>query len=148
MWIASAMRFAETWRFCTFVWSSQKNTLLGYPTFNIEKSRWYISVAVSIGNLFAVFSRSCAMLKRKLCCLRQFIGSASRKFSKFQPDPDIQAMFSAVNKDYWDSGWSRGHMAPAADYKYSQASLCTITSYWIQFCDVYVSSCLVYDSYI
>ena len=31
--------------------------------------------------------------------------------------------FSADNSDYWGSGWSRGHMAPAGDNKHCQASM-------------------------
>ena len=40
-----------------------------------------------------------------------------------QPDPALPVIFSATNKDYWDSGWSRGHMAPAGNYKHSQESM-------------------------
>lgn len=32
-------------------------------------------------------------------------------------------MFSAVNEDYLGSGWSRGHMAPAGDNKFSTVGL-------------------------
>ncbi|XP_032644956.2 nuclease EXOG, mitochondrial [Chelonoidis abingdonii] len=32
-------------------------------------------------------------------------------------------MFSAVNEDYVGSGWSRGHMAPAGDNKYSTQAM-------------------------
>lgn len=32
-------------------------------------------------------------------------------------------MFSAVNEDYLGSGWSRGHMAPAGNNKFSTVGL-------------------------
>ncbi|KAH0627615.1 hypothetical protein JD844_003572 [Phrynosoma platyrhinos] len=32
-------------------------------------------------------------------------------------------MFSAMNEDYFGSGWSRGHMAPAGDNKYSPKAM-------------------------
>ena len=47
-------------------------------------------------------------------------GDANRKHSHFKPDPDVPTMFTAENKDYWRSGWSRGHMAPAGDNKHDQ----------------------------
>lgn len=50
-------------------------------------------------------------------------GSASRKNSKFLPDPAVPVMFSAHNDDYHKSGWSRGHMAPAGDNKYDQDAM-------------------------
>lgn len=50
-------------------------------------------------------------------------GSASRKHSKFLPDPAVPVMFSAHNQDYHKSGWSRGHMAPAGDNKYDQEAM-------------------------
>lgn len=48
---------------------------------------------------------------------------ADRKRSTFQPDPEVLACHSAVNEDYKGSGWSRGHMAPAGNYKSCQKSM-------------------------
>ena len=47
-------------------------------------------------------------------------GEANRKNSKFKPDPSVPSLFSANNDDYWNSGWSRGHLAAAGDHKFSQ----------------------------
>ena len=41
-------------------------------------------------------------------------GEADRARSAFKPDLNIPARFQSNNDDYWDSGWSRGHMAPAS----------------------------------
>ena len=41
-------------------------------------------------------------------------GDADRAHSAFKPDLNIPALFQSNNDDYWDSGWSRGHMAPAS----------------------------------
>ena len=43
-------------------------------------------------------------------------GEADRAHSTFKPDLNIPARFQSKNDDYWDSGWSRGHMAPASWY--------------------------------
>ncbi|KAM9387894.1 nuclease EXOG, mitochondrial [Phaethornis superciliosus] len=51
------------------------------------------------------------------------LGNADRKHCKFRPDPNIPLMFSAVNEDYLGSGWSRGHMAPAGDNKFSARAM-------------------------
>ncbi|XP_070566671.1 nuclease EXOG, mitochondrial-like [Ptychodera flava] len=50
-------------------------------------------------------------------------GSASRKDSKFRRDPSIPDFYSSYNSDYVGSGYSRGHMAPAGDNKYSQLAM-------------------------
>ncbi|XP_068683772.1 nuclease EXOG, mitochondrial-like [Montipora foliosa] len=50
-------------------------------------------------------------------------GEAERVHSAFKPDPNIPARFQSSNDDYWDSGWSRGHMAPASNSKYSQEAM-------------------------
>ncbi|XP_014666655.1 PREDICTED: nuclease EXOG, mitochondrial-like [Priapulus caudatus] len=50
-------------------------------------------------------------------------GSADRKRTNFNPDPAVPTMFSATNDDYRKSGWSRGHMAPAADNKHDQIAM-------------------------
>ncbi|XP_033098064.1 nuclease EXOG, mitochondrial-like [Anneissia japonica] len=50
-------------------------------------------------------------------------GSAVRKHSHFKEDTNIPELFRSSNSDYENSGWSRGHMAPASDSKYSQAAM-------------------------
>jgi endonuclease G len=42
---------------------------------------------------------------------------------RFIPDPDIPVEESAVSDDYKNSGWDRGHMAPAADMKWSKKAM-------------------------
>ncbi|NXT80431.1 EXOG Nuclease, partial [Zapornia atra] len=51
------------------------------------------------------------------------LGNADRRHCKFRPDPNIPLMFSAANEDYLGSGWSRGHMAPAGDNKFSTRAM-------------------------
>lgn len=50
-------------------------------------------------------------------------GNADRKRCKFKPDPNIPVLFTARNEDYLGSGWSRGHMTPAGDNKYSEQAM-------------------------
>ncbi|XP_059520407.1 nuclease EXOG, mitochondrial isoform X3 [Myotis daubentonii] len=50
-------------------------------------------------------------------------GAADRRNCKFKPDPNIPPAFSALNKDYVGSGWSRGHMAPAGNNKFSSKAM-------------------------
>jgi hypothetical protein len=50
-------------------------------------------------------------------------GDADRKHCKFKPDPNIPPTFSALNEDYVGSGWSRGHMAPAGNNKFSSVGI-------------------------
>ncbi|KAM9287974.1 nuclease EXOG, mitochondrial [Cariama cristata] len=54
---------------------------------------------------------------------QKMLGNADRRHCKFRPDPNIPLMFSAVNEDYLGSGWSRGHMAPAGDNKFSTRAM-------------------------
>ncbi|NXP65962.1 EXOG Nuclease, partial [Chloropsis cyanopogon] len=54
---------------------------------------------------------------------QKMLGDADRRHCKFRPDPNIPLMFSAVNEDYLGSGWSRGHMAPAGDNKFSTRAM-------------------------
>ncbi|CAN0358965.1 unnamed protein product [Lampetra fluviatilis] len=52
-----------------------------------------------------------------------FSGDANRKHCHFHPDPGIEPRFSASDSDFRDSGWSRGHMAPSEDNKFSQEAM-------------------------
>ncbi|CAH2281978.1 nuclease EXOG, mitochondrial [Pelobates cultripes] len=53
----------------------------------------------------------------------KMLGKADRKHCKFKPDPNIPQIFNASNEDYLKSGWSRGHMAPAGDNKFSTEAM-------------------------
>uniref|UniRef100_G1TBN9 Exo/endonuclease G n=1 Tax=Oryctolagus cuniculus TaxID=9986 RepID=G1TBN9_RABIT len=53
----------------------------------------------------------------------KIVGDADRKHCKFKPDPNIPPAFSAFNQDYVGSGWSRGHMAPAGNNKFSSKAM-------------------------
>jgi len=48
------------------------------------------------------------------------LGQANRRQSNFGPDGSLPGSYSASNADYHKSGWSRGHMAAAGNFKNSQ----------------------------
>ncbi|XP_043833099.1 nuclease EXOG, mitochondrial [Dromiciops gliroides] len=54
---------------------------------------------------------------------RKTQGNADRRHCKFCPDPSVPPAFSADNDDYLGSGWSRGHMAPAGNNKFSTEAM-------------------------
>jgi len=45
------------------------------------------------------------------------------RYDKFVPDPEISSKESATTYDYTNTGWDRGHMAPAADMKWSEQAM-------------------------
>lgn len=49
-------------------------------------------------------------------------GPYTRKGRQFRPDETLSVVH-ADNDDYRNSGWSRGHMAPAADFKWSDKAM-------------------------
>ncbi|KAJ2846361.1 nuclease [Coemansia brasiliensis] len=50
-------------------------------------------------------------------------GTADRANSEFHEDPEIPQTFRALLKDYYRSGYDRGHMCPAADAKKDTLSM-------------------------
>jgi len=50
-------------------------------------------------------------------------GPADRKYSTFLQDPSIPAEWQPTPKDYSSSGFSRGHLIPAGDLKFSQKAM-------------------------
>ena len=46
--------------------------------------------------------------------------NGDRKHSQFKSEKDLPDRFRATNQDYWDSGWSRGHLAASASHRHSQ----------------------------
>ncbi|KAG4304680.1 hypothetical protein PORY_002073 [Pneumocystis oryctolagi] len=49
--------------------------------------------------------------------------NGNRKYSVFKEDPDIPEKFCSKLSDYYLSGYDRGHLAPAANIKFSQDAL-------------------------
>ncbi|MDR1347612.1 MAG: DNA/RNA non-specific endonuclease [Prevotellaceae bacterium] len=45
------------------------------------------------------------------------------RFDAFLPDPEVPYEKSATTYDYSNSGWDRGHMAPAGDMKWSEQAM-------------------------
>jgi endonuclease G len=53
---------------------------------------------------------------------REVEGTCPRLKKQFEPDPMVKGR-SATHRDYTNSGYSRGHMAPAADMKWSERAM-------------------------
>lgn len=52
------------------------------------------------------------------------VGDADRDECNWKPDPLLAGGPSATDDDYTNSGYSRGHQAPANDYSFSQDETC------------------------
>ncbi|CAM9354612.1 unnamed protein product, partial [Hapterophycus canaliculatus] len=55
--------------------------------------------------------------------LNTVTGPGDRKKSPFRPDPRLQPIFRSSLSDFYESGYDRGHLAPAGDHKTTQANL-------------------------
>lgn len=54
---------------------------------------------------------------------KELSGTADRKKSTFLQDPSIPKEWQPAPRDYSGSGYSRGHLIPAGDLKYSQKAM-------------------------
>ncbi len=48
--------------------------------------------------------------------------NGERDKAGFKEDKDIPINYRATNADYWNSGWSRGHLAASASHRHNQAA--------------------------
>ncbi|MDR1380085.1 MAG: DNA/RNA non-specific endonuclease [Tannerella sp.] len=55
--------------------------------------------------------------------VREEVGGDVPRGKRFVPDPGVSSGESATTDDYRNSGWDRGHMAPAADMKWSRQAM-------------------------
>ncbi|UJR29280.1 hypothetical protein I4U23_010494 [Adineta vaga] len=59
-------------------------------------------------------------LSRDFLSSRSLLPTIKRAGSEFKSEcQQAPQQFRATNEDYFDSGWSRGHMAPAGDHKFT-----------------------------
>lgn len=52
----------------------------------------------------------------------ELVGTATRKGKSFRPD-ERAGVPQADNNDYRNSGWTRGHLAPAGDFKWDDSAM-------------------------
>ena len=60
-------------------------------------------------------------------------GRLSREGREFRMDPDLKGCTQAMREDYYNSGWTKGHLMPAADAAFSDAAM-TETFYFTNVC--------------
>ena len=60
-------------------------------------------------------------------------GSHSREGIDFRMDPDLKGCTQAMREDYSGSGWSKGHLMPAADAAFSSSTM-SETFYFTNIC--------------
>jgi endonuclease G len=54
---------------------------------------------------------------------KEEVGGTIPRFDTFSSDPEVPYENSATTYDYLNSGWDRGHMAPAGDMKWSEQAM-------------------------
>ncbi|GHT31496.1 endonuclease [Bacteroidia bacterium] len=54
---------------------------------------------------------------------KEEVEGVTPRSNHFVPDPKVAYGMSATTDDYKNSGWDRGHMAPAADMKWSEQAM-------------------------
>jgi len=101
----------------------EKNPYLNFVKFGLPSSNnleYYRQYITSIDYARRIPSWVGYSLSRDYLSSRSFQPTSTRNKSEFTSQcQQVPKQFQATNEDYWDSGWSRGHMAPAGDHKYS-----------------------------
>jgi endonuclease G len=54
---------------------------------------------------------------------KEEVDGITPRYNTFIPDPEVSYTKSASTDDYKNSGWDRGHMAPAGDMKWSEQAM-------------------------
>jgi DNA/RNA endonuclease G (NUC1) len=99
-----------------------KNPYLNFVKFGLPSSdnlEYYQQYITSIDYARRIPSWVGYSLSRDYLSKCSFQPTSTRARSEFKSECQIvPKQFQATNEDYFDSGWSRGHMAPAGDHKY------------------------------
>ena len=61
-------------------------------------------------------------------------GRRERGGIEFRMDPDLRGVTQAMREDYSGSGWTKGHMMPAADAAFSTSDTMAETFYFTNIC--------------
>lgn len=99
-----------------------KNPYLNFVKYGLPSSNnleYYRQYITSIDYVRRVPSWVGYSLSRDYLSRCSFEPTSTRARSEFKRECQrMPKEFQATNEDYFDSGWSRGHMAPAGDHKY------------------------------
>ena len=103
-----------------------KNPYLNFVKFGLPSSHnleYFQEYITSIDYARRIPSWVGYSLSRTYLSSRSFQPSSARSRSEFKSEcQTAPKQFQATNDDYFDSSWSRGHMAPAGDHKYGTQS--------------------------
>jgi len=98
--------------------------VFGYPTLSDSKilRRAFYTCRSGYAGLYDPAERTPLWIAEHLM-KNNLQGIAEREFLDFIPDPDIPSGALPKPADYAKSGYDKGHMAPAADFKSSQTAM-------------------------
>jgi endonuclease G, mitochondrial len=96
----------------------------GYPTASDTKilRRAFYTCRIGYAGLYDPAGRTPLWIAEHLV-KSDLVGNANRDGLDFIADPDIPSGALPKSDDYANSGFDKGHMAPAADFKNSQAGM-------------------------
>lgn len=98
--------------------------VFGYPTTSDPKvlRRAFYTCRIGYAGLYDPFERTPLWIAEQLV-KNNLAGDADREGMDFIADPDIPAGAMPKPADYSKSGYDKGHMAPAADFKQSMTAM-------------------------